>query len=105
MEANPELLKLRKSASKMTTLNLFIINWKKVEKFIGIIPGEIDSDNEAPFDTSRYFGIQSLDQDADAPPNIFGIPNDISYYEELSDNSLSSIPDSEHNDTIFDDDK
>ena len=32
-------------------------------------------------------------------------PNDISNYEELSNNSLASIPDSEHNDTIFDDDK
>ena len=50
MEANPELPKHKKSASKITTLNLFIINWKKVEKFIGIISGEIDSDNEAPSD-------------------------------------------------------
>ena len=50
MEANPELPKLKKSASKMTTLNLFIIHWEKVEKFIGLIPGEIDIDNEAPTD-------------------------------------------------------
>ena len=86
IETNPELPKLKKAANRMDAFFWFTKNWKKVEKFIGVIPSEMISEPE------NILGNDIINKD-DEIEDTYHI--DTSDDDELSDNSLQSVSEEE----------